>query len=407
MTAPPRHGRTSRLRPAVNPALTIRLPSPSGELERYHLRGGPEYPHRATPAQSRVAYAAAHVVADPLAEVTSDGRQAIDWEATLAFRHHLWDLGLGVAEAMDTAQRGMGLDWPLAAELIRRTCAEATSRSGALVTAGAQTDHLPPGSASRLDQVADAYRQQCAVVEDAGARVVVMASRELCRIARGPDDYATVYAAVLSQLRRPAIMHWLGEAFDPALTGYWGAASYEAAAESCLAIIGANLHKVDGIKCSLLEQDKEIDVRRRLPAGVRMYTGDDFDYPTTIAGDGDHHSDALLGAFDFAAPAAAWSLEALDNGDVAEFRRRMEPTLPLSRLVFSPPTWFYKTGIVFLAYLGGYQSHFRMIGGLESGRSVLHLAGCFRLADQAGLLPDGALAVARMRHVLALAGVDG
>jgi hypothetical protein len=236
--------------------------------------------------------------------------------------------------------------------------------------------------------------------------VVVMASRELCRIARGPDDYATVYTAVLSQLRHPAILHWLGEAFDPALTGYWGAASYEAAADSCLEIIEANRSKVDGIKCSLLDQDKEIDLRRRLPAGVRMYTGDDFDYPTTIAGDGAHHSDALLGAFDFAAPAAAWSLEALDNGDVAEFRRRMEPTLPLSRLVFSPPTWFYKTGVVFLAYLAGYQSHFRMIGGLESGRSVPHLVGCFRLADEAGLLPDGDLAVTRMRHVLALAGVD-
>jgi len=388
------------------PSAPILLPTATGELESYRLRGGPEYPRRAAPVRSRVAYAAAHVVADPLADVTSNGRQPVDWEATLAFRHHLWDLGLGVAEAMDTAQRGMGLDWPVAAELIRRTCAAATSHTDAMVVAGAQTDHLQPGSTERLDQVVDAYREQCAIVEDAGARVVVMASRELCRIARGADDYATVYDAVLSQLRRPAILHWLGKVFDPALTGYWGASSYEAASKSCLEIIDANLAKVDGIKCSLLDQDKEIDLRRRLPSGVRMYTGDDFDYPTTIAGDGENYSDALLGAFDFAAPAAAWSLEALDGGDVAEFRRRMEPTLPLSRHVFSPPTWFYKTGVVFLAYLAGHQSHFRMIGGLESGRSVLHLVGCFRLADQAGLLPDGDLAVARMRRLLALAGVD-
>jgi hypothetical protein len=387
--------------------MAIRLPVAGGGLENYELRGGPAYPRRATPARSRLAYAAAHVVADPLADVTPDGPQAIDWEATLSFRHHLWDLGLGVAEAMDTAQRGMGLDWRLAAELIRRTGAEAASRGDALVAAGAQTDHLAPGSVSNLGQVTDAYRQQCSAVEDAGARVVVMASRELCRVARGPDDYATVYTAVLSQLRRPAILHWLGEVFDPALTGYWGAASYDAAAESCLAVVNANLAKVEGIKCSLLDQAKEIDLRGRLPDGVHMFTGDDFDYPTTIAGDGNHHSDALLGAFDFAAPAAAWSFEALDTGDIEEFRRRLGPTLPLSRFVFSPPTWYYKTGVVFLAYLGGYQAHFKMVGGLESARSALHLAACFRLADEAGLLPDADLAIARMRHVLALAGVDG
>jgi Protein of unknown function (DUF993) len=389
----------------MNRTTALRLPAAGGGLEPYELKGGPKYPERVAPARSRVVFAAAHVVADPLADVTPHGPQAIDWDATLAFRHHLWDLGLGVAEAMDTAQRGMGLDWPLAAELIRRTSAEAAARGGA-VLAGAQTDQLSPGSAKNLEQVVDAYCEQCAVVEDAGARAVLMASRELCRIARGPDDYAYVYGAVLSQLRRPAVLHWLGDVFDRALTGYWGATTYAAAAESCLAIVKANPAKVDGVKCSLLDQSKEIDLRLRLPSGVHMYTGDDFDYPTTIAGDGRRFSDALLGAFDFAAPAAAWSFEALDKGDVAEFRRRMGPTLPLSRLVFSPPTWFYKTGVVFLAYLAGHQSHFKMIGGLESGRSVVHLAGCFRLADRAGLLPDGELAVGRMRHVLAVAGVE-
>ncbi len=383
----------------------ISLPTAAGTVEKYRLTGTCPYPASAPPSSSRAVFAAVHVVAEPLSARAGEGPAGLDWEATLAFRHHLWDLGLGVAEAMDTAQRGMGLDWETARELVERTAKEARAR-GTLVCAGAQTDQLPTGAAQSLSQVIDAYRAQCEVVESAGAVVVLMASRELCRLARGPEDYALVYSAVLEDLSRPAILHWLGDAFDPALAGYWGAAGYDEASASCVAIIKANKAKVDGIKCSLLDQGKEVDLRRRLPPGVRMYTGDDFDYPTTIAGDACGHSDALLGAFDFAAPAAAWSLQALDAGDEPEFHRRLAPTVPLARHVFSAPTFYYKTGVVFLAYLNGFQSHFRMLGGLESGRSVLHLAHCLRLADSAGLLRDPELAVHRMRNVLSLAGID-
>jgi hypothetical protein len=380
------------------------LPEEGGTLAPFTPSPPGAYPKSAPPARSRVAYAAAHVVAEPLADTTPAGPPALDWEATLAFRHHLWGLGLGVAEAMDTAQRGMGLDWPLARELVRRSAAEAAAVGGAVV-AGAQTDQLAPGSANSLAQVVAAYEEQCEAVEDAGAQVVLMASRELCRIARSPEDYAEVYGQVLSNLRRPAILHWLGEAFDPALAGYWGGSSYEESAASCLAVIEENAGRVAGIKCSLLEQEKEVALRRQLPAGVRMYTGDDFDYPTTVAGDGERHSDVLLGAFDFIAPAGAFALQALDAGDEAAFAERLAPTLPLARHVFAAPTYYYKTGVVFLAYLNGFQDHFKMVGGLESGRSVVHLARALRLADAAGLLADPELAVARMRPVLALAGI--
>jgi len=371
----------------------MKLPNADGTLVEYRRpQGGSPYPLAASPPKTRVAYAAAHVVANPLA-----GDDELDWEATLLFRRHLWALGLGVAEAMDTAQRGMGLDWPRARSLIELTCANADGP----VVAGAQTDQLPPGSADSLAAVIEAYLEQCETVEAVGGDVVLMASRELCRIAAGAEDYVEVYGAVLASLERPAILHWLGEMFDPALHGYWGAADYETASETCLAIVEANVERVAGVKCSLLDQTKETDLRRRLPAGVRMFTGDDFDYPTTIADD----SDALLGAFDFAAPAAAWAFEALDAGNVDEFKRRLEPTLPLSRHIFSAPTSYYKTGVVFLAYLNGFQSHFRMVGGLESARSITHLATAFRLADAAGLLRDTELATERMRHLLAVAGI--
>lgn len=385
-------------------SLQLVLPSSEGALIPYSLVGSSPYPTSAPPARSRVCFAAVHVVAEPLSAHAGAQPAELDWDATLRFRHHIWDLGLGVAEAMDTAQRGMGLDWATAAELIRRTAAEARGRR-ALVCAGAQTDHLVPGSASSLEDVVRAYLDQCMSVESSGAVVAVMASRELSRLAKGPDDYAFVYGEVLANLERPAILHWLGEAFDPALSGYWGGDDFESSAAAFLDIVKANAAKVDGVKCSLLDQAKEVELRRQLPPGVRMYTGDDFDYPTVMAGDGSHHSDALLGAFDFAAPAAAWSLAALDDGDPAAFRERLDPTVPLSRHVFSAPTWCYKTGVVFLAYLNGFQSHFRMVGGLESARSLTHLAQCFRLADRAGLLVDPELATARMRDLLALGGV--
>ena len=319
------------------------------------------------PPRTRVAFAAAHVVAN-----TDNG---IDWDATLRFRHHLWQHGLAVAEAMDTAQRGMGLDWPAARELIARTAAD----RGGRLAAGAGTDHTEPAT---LDDVRAAYEHQCEFVEGTGAQAIVMASRALAAIARTPDDYAAVYGAVLGQLQRPAILHWLGDMFDPALAGYWGSTDLDEAADSLLAIIEANADKVDGVKVSLLDADREIDFRRRLPGGVRLYTGDDFNYPELIASG----SDALLGVFDAIAPAAAAALQALENGDRAEYDRILEPTVPLARRLFEPPTFNYKTGIAYLAYLNGHQDHFRMLGGHERARPREHLDAIAELAKRAGVL---------------------
>jgi hypothetical protein len=298
----------------------------------------------------------------------------------------------------------MGLDWEASKELIRRSLAEARAVGGRIVC-GAQTDHLTPGSARRLRDVEAVYEEQCEFVEANGGQVVMMASRDLARIARGPEDYAKVYERVLTQLQRPALIHWLGEVFDPELAGYWGDADLDRAMAICLEIITANKANVEGVKLSLLDQKREIEMRSRLPEGVRMFTGDDFDYPTTIAGDGKRHSDALLGAFDLIAPAASAALLALDAGDTHGFGAILEPTVPLSRHVFGAPTFYYKTGIVFMAYLNGHQDHFRMVAGLESGRSAAHLANLFVLADKAGLLRDPELAVHRIRPVMALAGV--
>jgi len=379
----------------------LRLPTADGRLVAYEPpEERPSYPASAAPPRTRVAYAAAHVVADPLAANGPGSPAALDWEATLAFRRHLWRHGLGVADAMDTAQRGMGLDWAATRELIGRSGAEARACGGALAC-GAGTDQLPPGPAS-LDQVLAAYEEQCEVVEVSGARVVLMASRALAAAARVPDDYAEVYGRVLGQLSAPAILHWLGPMFDPQLGGYWGSSDLDAATESCLAIIAANAERIDGIKVSLLDAAREVALRERLPAGVRLYTGDDFNYPELIAGG----SDALLGAFDAIAPAAAAALAALDDGDEERFAAILAPTVPLAREAFTAPTAHYKTGIVFLAYLAGHQDHFRMVGGMETARPVAHLARLFVLADRAGLLADRERAAERMRLVLALAGVE-
>jgi hypothetical protein len=383
----------------------VRLPAVGGAVYDYEVNGEFLYPASGVASRTRIAYAAVHVVADPLADVNPASPAAIDWEHTLAFRRHVWKYGLGVAEAMDTAQRGMGLDWEAARELIRRSVAEAKAVGGRIVC-GAQTDHLAPGSARSLRDIEAAYEEQCGFVEGEGGQVVIMASRELARLARGPDDYARVYGRVLSQLRQPALIHWLGEVFDPALAGYWGHADLDRAMAECLAIIVANREKVEGLKLSLLDQEREISMRSRLPEEVHMFTGDDFDFPTTIAGDGMRYSDALLGAFDMIAPAAAAALASLDQGDTRAFDRTLKPTVQLSRHAFSAPTFYYKTGIVFMAYLNGHQDHFRMVGGLESGRSAVHLAQLFVLADRAGLLRDPELAVARIRNVMALAGVS-
>jgi hypothetical protein len=383
----------------------VRLPRADRTLAAYTIRGASAWSAPVGPIRSRIAYAAAHVVCDPFIDADPLSAAPIDWDATLAYRRHLWSLGFAVAEAMDTAQRGMGLDWRAAQELIGRSLAEARSEKGT-VACGAGTDHLAPADGVTLQQVIDAYEEQVGYVEGQGGRVILMASRALARVGRSPEDYRRVYDRVLQQVSQPVILHWLGDMFDPQLAGYWGTRDLGAAMEVCLEVIHEHRTKVDGIKISLLDAQREIDMRRRLPMGVRMYTGDDFNYDRLILGDEQGHSDALLGIFDAIAPAASAALRALDQGDIEGYRAAMEPTVPLSRHVFQKPTYAYKTGIVFLAYLNGHQSHFRMIGGAESWRSVAHLAELFRLADAAGLLADPELAATRMQRVLALAGVE-
>ncbi len=382
------------------------LPRSDGTLAAYTVSGRPPVTAPAGPITSRVGMAAVHVVADPRAAINPTLDVALDWDATLRFRHHVWSLGLAVAEAMDTAQRGMGFDWTAARELIKRSVAESKTVPGAVLASGAGTDHLEPGPRVTLADVEAAYEEQCAWIEGCGGRIILMASRALAACAKSSDDYVKVYGRILSQAREPVIVHWLGEMFDPALAGYWGSADRDRQVETLLAIVSEYAAKIDGVKISLLDQAREIAMRRRFPKGVRMYTGDDFDYPTTIGGDGQGHSDALLGIFDVIAPAASAALHALDRGDRAEFERVLAPTLTLSRHVFGAPTRFYKTGVVFAAWLNGHQSHFRMVGGLESARSIVHLAEQFRLMDAAGLLRDPELAAARMRHALALAGIE-
>ncbi|HEX3765258.1 MAG TPA: dihydrodipicolinate synthase family protein [Kofleriaceae bacterium] len=383
----------------------ISLPRSDRTLETYHTRGAPRvWPRPAAPIASRIAYAAAHVVSDPLADVDPTTHVAIDWEATLGYRRHLWSYGLAVAEAMDTAQRGMGLDWAASQELIRRSLDEARA-AGGVIACGAGTDHLAPADGVALADVQRAYEDQCGFVEGHGGRVILMASRALARAARTPDDYLTVYGAVLRQIRQPVILHWLGEMFDPQLAGYWGSSDLGAAMEHCLALVHEYRSKIDGIKISLLDAGQEIAMRRRLPPGVKMYTGDDFHYDRLILGDDQGASHALLGIFDAIAPAASAALQAMDRGESEAFRSILAPTVPLSRHIFQAPTYSYKTGIVFLAYLNGHQRHFRMVAGKESARSVVHLAELYRLSDAAGLLVDPELASDRMRRVLAVAGV--
>jgi hypothetical protein len=382
------------------------MPTLDGGISDYRMEGHFRYAGSGEAPVTRIPYAAVHVVADALADASPSSPAAVDWEATLAFRRHVWSYGLGVAEAMDTAQRGMGLDWGAAKELIRRSVTEAKAVGGRIVC-GAQTDQIAPGSARTLRDVEAAYEEQCEFVEGVGGQVVIMASRELARIARGAEDYREVYGNVLSKLSRPALIHWLGDMFDPQLQGYWGSPDLDDAMQVLLEIIEVNRPKVEGLKLSLLDQRRELAMRRRLPDGVHMFTGDDFDYPTTIGGDGDgRYSDALLGAFDAIAPAASAALLALDAGDRSGFDAILEPTVPLSRHIFKAPTYYYKTGVVFMAYLNGHQDHFRMVGGLESGRSTVHLAELFVLADRAGLLRDAEVAADRMRKVLSVFGVE-
>jgi hypothetical protein len=384
----------------------VHLPRADGTIRPYTLSAPRPLPATGEPIRSRIPYAAVHVVADPLANTNPTLDSSVDWDTTLAYRRYLYGLGLAVAEAMDTAQRGMGMSWSATRELIRRSLADARTIPGARIGCGAGTDQLEPSPRVTVSDVEAAYEEQVGFVEGEGGRVILMASRALAACAKSADDYVKVYGRILSQVSQPAIIHWLGDMFDPALAGYWGSADLDRAMETLLAIVHDHAPRVDGVKISLLDQRREIAMRRRFPRGVHMYSGDDFDYPTTIRGDAHGYSDALLGMFDVIAPAASAALHALDAGDLPRYESILAPTLPLARHIFGAPTRFYKTGVVFMAYLNGHQSHFRMVGGLESARSVVHLAETFVLADRAGLLRDPDLATERMRRVLAVAGIE-
>ena len=384
---------------------TVVLPDPAHGTTRYTMVGTAQSFSRPTEAmRSRRPFAAAHVVANPLADNGPGTPAVIDWDATVAFRRHLWSWGLPVAEAMDTAQRGMGLDWPNIQRLVRESCSEARSVGGQ-IACGANTEQVT-SLAPSLDEIAEAYIEQIELVEQSGGQAVVMASRHLARVARGPEDYQYVYGKALAGARRPAIVHWLGPMFDPALDGYWGAPDLDTATEHFLELLAMSADRIDGVKISLLAKDREIAMRRRLPEGMRMYTGDDYAYPETVIGDDRGWSDAFLGAFDVIAPAASAAIQALDGGDTVASRSILDTTLPLAQHVFSPPTYNYKCGVVFMAYLNGHQDHFRMVNGLESSRSVVHLSRQFQLADQAGLFDDPDLAAHRMGCLLAVAGVS-
>lgn len=385
--------------------MTLKLPTADGTIENYRLTGQPVAGQPGAQF-SRVAYAAAHVVADPLRMDNPWSQPVVDWDSTMAFRHHLWSLGFRIAEAMDTSQRGMGFDWASAKELIRRSLAEARSVDGADLASGAGTDHLAPGQAKTLDDVIGAYEEQFGFVEGEGGRAIMMASRALAAVAKGPDDYIRVYDRILSQASNKVVLHWLGDMFDPALRGYWGSERFEPALETVLEIIGRHRGKVEGIKISLLDAAYEVELRRRLPEGVMMFTGDDFNYAELIAGDGERYSHALLGIFDAIAPVANAALARLAAGDEPGFHALMAPTVPLSRKIFEAPTQYYKAGIVFMAWLNGHQDHFAMVGGMQSARSITHYAEIFRLADAAGLLAKPDLASERMATLCRLAGIE-
>ena len=400
-------------------SLTLHLVSAQGSIENYTLRGQAAAAAGGEVRFNRIVYSAAHVVSNPRAAIDPWLACDLDWDTTIAYRKYLWSLGLGVAEAMDTAQRGMGLDWPTSLELIRRSLDAAKDHPGAQVASGCGTDHLLPENAKTVDDVIRAYEEQMEAIEKLGGKLIVMASRALARVAQSPADYERVYDCILSQAKQPVVLHWLGDMFDPALAGYWGSKDTQAAMDTALGIIQAHASKVDGIKISLLDKDKEIAMRRRLPThggvdgrGVRMYTGDDFNYAELIAGDGmgasqnQQQSDALLGIFDAIAPAASSALAALARGDAAEFHTILGPTVPLSRHIFAAPTRFYKTGVVFMAWLNGHQSHFTMVGGQQSTRSLPHFCELFRLADAANVLTKPELAAQRMRTLLAMHGIE-
>ena len=376
--------------------MQIRLPGRASPLEI----PAPGWADRYPPPVSRRVYAAAHVAARP----GPDG-EVIDWESTMAFRDHLWAYGFGVAEAMDTAQRGMGLSWEQARELIARSAARA-SGAGRLVC-GVGTDQLADFEQHSVARITGAYAEQMGFVQATGAGVILMASRALAAGARGARDYLEVYGELLRQADRPVILHWLGEAFDPALRGYWGSPYFDEAADTVLELIERSGGQVEGIKLSVLDAGREVALRRRLPDGVRLYSGDDFNYAELIRGDAVGHSDALLGAFAAITAPAAAALAALDRGDVAGYEAAMGPTVPLSRVIFEAPTYHYKVGVAFLAWLNGLQPRFAMLGGLQRRRPARHLIRVFELAAAARALVDPELAAGRMGELVAtLAGPE-
>lgn len=382
------------------------LPTSKSGLEHYPLKPASTLPETSAPSRSRIAYAAVHVVADPLADAAASSQAVLDWDATIGYRAYLWKLGFKVAEAMDTSQRGMGLDWPTALELIRRSIDASKSIDGADLAAGAGTDHMTSIAEATLDDVRRAYEEQIEAIEALGGKIIIMASRALVKAAHSPDDFLKLYDGLINQTRDNVILHWLGPMFDPALEGYWGSTDLDEATDIFVRLIQTNAAKIDGVKISLLDAAREIKLRRRLPAGVRVYTGDDFNYPALIKGDQDHYSDALLGIFDAIAPAAAAAFICLDEGDQVGFDAILAPTVPLSRKIFEAPTRFYKAGVTLLAWLNGHQDHFVMVGGMQADRSALHYADVFRLADQAGLLIEPDIAAHRMAKLMALYGIS-
>ncbi len=401
---------------------SLHLPTANGSLERYELAPAVEWARPTAPLTARHAYAAAHVVPVVTADNTPGAPAVLDWDTTLAYRRELWSYGLGVADAMDTAQRGMGLDWSATQELIRRSGAEAAAVVGSnadatrgksvrdLLACGAGTDQLdiaslPTGRAG-LNAVVEAYREQIKVVSDAGAKVILMASRALAAVANSPADYEYVYGILLAETDEPVILHWLGTMFDPALEGYWGSSDVPTATRIFLNLIKSQPEKVDGVKVSLLHAAHETQLRAALPASVRLYTGDDFNYPELIHGDGTHYSDALLGIFAAIYPAASAALQAYDDGAADRGRAILDSTRELGKHIFSAPTFYYKTGVAFLSWVNGHQAGFQMVGGLHSGRSVLHLTETFRLADKAGLLQNPELAARRFEGLLSSYGVS-
>ncbi|OMH29444.1 dihydrodipicolinate synthase family protein [Motiliproteus sp. MSK22-1] len=384
----------------------ILLPNTKNKLERYNFKSSgygnyvPKLPF------NRAVYAAAHVVVDPLAERHPwGGASAIDWDATLGYREHLWRMGFKVAEAMDTSQRGMGVDWPTSLELVKRSLELAKGIEGADLASGAGTDQLVDFAGITLDDVKRAYIEQIDAIEGAGGRIILMASRALAHVAKCSDDYIVLYNELIQGCRYPVILHWLGSMFDPMLSGYWGSDDVSKNMDTVMTIIKENEDKIDGIKLSLLEKEYEFELRRRLPVNVKMFTGDDFNYPELVEGDGEHFSHGLLGIFDPIAPVAARALEQLAQGDAGQYRALMEPTIALSRKIFESPTQYYKAGVVFIAWLNGHQEHFIMAGGMQSARSISHYSEVFRLADRAGVLKNPELAVNRMQQLLALHGV--